>query len=193
MDPGRGERPVGREHRRQPPVVRGQGKELVLAEVGFDLQDLAELADLEALAQFDHRRLEAALVAYAQRDAGFLNRGNGAPDIVTGQAKRLFAKHVFAGARSLLDLFGMEAVRRAQHHRVDIGRLQRGVKICCGAHAKGGRGLASGGFGVDAKQRADHVARGKVARNGAAPPAHADNGGAYHSGLHLRAGADKAA
>ena len=113
MDAGSGERAVGRENWRQAPVVRRQGEEFVLAEIGLDLQDLAELAGLEALAQLDHGRLEAALVAYAQRDAGLFDGSDRAPDVLASQAQGFFAKHVLAGPCRLLDLFGMEAVRGA--------------------------------------------------------------------------------
>ena len=77
------------------------------------MQDLAELAGLEALAQLDHGRFEAALVTDAKGDAGLFDGSNRAPDVLASQAQGFFAKHVLAGACRLLDLLGMEAVRGA--------------------------------------------------------------------------------
>ena len=61
--------PAGRFLLRQAPVVGGHREELVLAEVGLDLQQRAERARARQALQLQERRLEAALVADRERHA----------------------------------------------------------------------------------------------------------------------------
>ena len=62
--------PAGLIGLRQSPIVGRQFQELVLAEIAFQQQRIAEFAGGKALAHLDHGGLEPALVADAQLDAG---------------------------------------------------------------------------------------------------------------------------
>ena len=86
---------------------------------------LAELAAGEALADFDHGRMKAPVEADRQHDAGAPgggDRGLGARPV---ERQRLLDMDVLAGDGRGHHLLGVPAVRRRQHHRVDIGIGQR--------------------------------------------------------------------
>jgi hypothetical protein len=77
VDAGGRQRPDGGVLDREPPVVRRQGQELVLAEVALEDERDAEVTGTDPVAQLDDRRLEAALVPDAQLDAGDPDRLQG--------------------------------------------------------------------------------------------------------------------
>ena len=109
-------------HRRKPaerrfdllraPRRRRQEQRVGIRHAGFDMLDRAELARLDAIAQLDHLRMEAAIVADADRAPGLahgVERGFG---LLLGEGERLLAKDVLAGGRGGLDLLA-DGRRRA--------------------------------------------------------------------------------
>ena len=73
----------------------------------------------EALADFHHRGMEAAVEADRQHDAGFLRRGDGLLGARPVERQRLLDMDVLAGRDRGHHLLGVLAVRRRQHHGVD--------------------------------------------------------------------------
>ena len=136
----------------QPPVVRGQVEELVLAEVALEDQRDARAPRCGRISgRIRHGRLEAALVADAELDT----RPRSPPRSPTSASpprgrQRLLAEHVLAGRGGRHDLLGVEPVRGAQHDRVD-GRCAASassrsavVGTLDGARGRPGRGRRRG-------------------------------------------------
>src|SRR5229473_5781858 len=125
VDPGRGHRPGRRFLGREAPVVGGQREELVLHEVGLDLQQRPQLAAFRHAHQLLDRRLEALLVPDRERDLASIASFHRAQNIGARKRKRLFAEHVLLRARRAHDLLGMQRVRRAEHYALDLRVFQR--------------------------------------------------------------------
>src|SRR6267143_5398377 len=125
MDSGRGHRSGRRFLGREAPVVGGQREELVLHEVGLDLQQRPQLARLRHAHQLLDRRLEALLVADGERDLVSIASFHRAQNIGARQRERLFAEHVLLRVRRPHDLIGMQGVRRAEHNALDLRVFQR--------------------------------------------------------------------
>ena len=94
MNAGGGERPHGRVGVRESPVVFGQGKEFVLAEVALNLQHRTQGAAIDELTQRHHLGLKAALMPYAQHQAARLALGHGNLRVGQSETQRFFAKYM---------------------------------------------------------------------------------------------------
>ena len=110
----------------QAPVVGLQGQELVLAEVGFQLQGRAQGAGLEQLHELKNGGLESFFVSHGQRHARSVHRRTGAQHIGPGHGQGFFTEHVFARLCCGHDLIGVQGVRRTQHHALHL-RIQQSV------------------------------------------------------------------
>ena len=75
----------------------------------------------EPLSDFDHRRMKAPVEADRQHDAGALGRGDRGLGARPVERQRLLDMDVLAGDGRGHHLLGVPAVRRRQHHRVDVG------------------------------------------------------------------------
>src|SRR5215475_4950182 len=100
----------------------GAGARRLLADAGFGG---AKGAVAHAPLHLLQGRMEAAVEADRQHDAGFRGGVHRAPGVVRRQRKRLFAEHVLAGRCGAPHLVAMLAVRRRQHYRVDVRIGQR--------------------------------------------------------------------
>lgn len=113
---------------RKPPVVRRQRKELVLDEIGLDLQRRAELARLHRAHQLLDRRLEALLVPHRERHAALVARRNRLQNIGAGERQRLLAKDVLTiwsvcrvcGVQSTRPLCPCRGVMKRRDGRVEL-------------------------------------------------------------------------
>ena len=86
---------------------------------------LAELAVGEPLSDLDHGRMKAPVEADRQHDAGALRRGDRGLGARPVERQRLLDMDVLAGDRRGHHLLGVLAVRRRQHHGVDVAARQR--------------------------------------------------------------------
>ena len=86
------------------PRRRRQEQRVGIGHGGFDVQDGAELAGPDAVAQLDHLRMEAAVVADADHALGLAHRRDRVLRLPLGERERLLAIDVLAGGRGGLDL-----------------------------------------------------------------------------------------
>ena len=86
----------------------------------FDVQNGAKLAGADHVAQLVHLRMEAAIVAEPERDAGLAHGRDGIFRLLLGERERLLAEHVLAGACRGNHLRSMHGMRRGQNHRIDV-------------------------------------------------------------------------
>src|SRR2546427_2936518 len=106
-----------------------------------------------------------------------------AQDIGARQRKRLFAEHVLLRARGAHDLLGMQRVRRAEHHALDLRVFQRVFEL------RGERKLfflrkgAGGGIRIHGPDHPQLRAALDERDDGLAPPAEPADGDAEL--LHL--------
>ncbi len=157
-------------------VMRG---EQIVADIGLQMQDLAEFAGLDRAARILHRRFVAAFVPDAEHDPGTVARGENALGARGGQGQRLFAEDLLAGGNGREDLLLVLAVRGGDHDRVHIpvrehlvqGRVQREAMRSCEVRGHGGRG-------VHAVRDGEAGALGQTGDDLSAPPAESDHCGA---------------
>ena len=90
----------------------------------FDVQNGAELAGADHVAQLGHFRMEAAVIADRERHAGLAHGGDGVLRLAFGQRERLLAIDVLVGGGRGHHLRRVHGMRRRQHHRVDAGVMQ---------------------------------------------------------------------
>jgi hypothetical protein len=93
---------------------------MLVAEVPFDMQHLAELAGRSDALQRLHRRPQAAIVSDAEDDTGAAARFDHRYGVDRVERKRLLAKHLFAGACGSFDHRPVQRMRRRQHHGPDL-------------------------------------------------------------------------
>ncbi len=87
--------------------------------MAFDVEDVAELAARDDLAQGSERRPEAAVVADREHDAGRAAGLDHAQRVAQLEGERLLAEHLLAGLGARHDLLAVQRVRRRQHDRLD--------------------------------------------------------------------------
>src|SRR5579875_1290512 len=179
MNAGRRERADRRELRREAPIVERQREKFLLAEIALHEQRLSELSRGEPAAEITDGGFEAALVPDSEHQAGFRDGLQRAFGLRPRGTERLFAEDMLAGARGRNDLLGVEAVRRAENHRIDV----RPGK-CIGIFRRHREGLghcrAWPRFGINAEHDADALGSSKFAHDRAPPPAETDHSGANH-------------
>ena len=136
MNAGRGKRPDRIGAIRQSPVIARQFQELVLAEIAFQQQRIAEFAGRKPLAHLDNSGLEAPFVSDAQLDTGLPHRRNRRLRIGHRRAQRLLAEHVTTRPCRCNDLFGVVLLRRTEDDGVDIWIGKRILEPQCRLDAK---------------------------------------------------------
>ena len=143
----------------------------------FDVQNGAEFAAADHVAELDHLRMETAVVADCERDAGLAHGGNGVFGLALGQRERLFAIDVLAGGGRGHHLRRMHGVRRRQHHGVDARMMQHAVvlggevqALLLGERLDLGRDRAR-----RCRREADHVAVLRRLDQRLAPPPQSDD------------------
>ena len=149
----------------------------------FDVQNGAELAGADHVAQLGHFRMETAIVTECERDAGLAHRGDGILRFALGERERLLAVHVLPGRRRGDHLRGMHGMRRGQNHRIDprvreqliVTRrepqtLLLGERLDLRCHRASGAGHEADGVAV----------LGRLNKR-LAPPAKSDDAGFDHS------------
>ena len=177
--------PHGVSSRLRAPRVRLQHQRIGKRHRRFDVQDGAEVAGADPLAQLGHLRMEAAVVAEAERDAGLRRRGDGLlarPPCVS--ANGFSQKTCLPAARAAITCAGVQRVRRRQHDGVDV-RVGEQRLVAVGepsASAPRRTPVTSGGHRArGARHEADHVARALHRLDERlAPPAEAHHGCADH-------------
>ena len=91
------------------------------------MQNGAELAAADHVAQLDHFPMEAAVVADRERHAGFAHGRDRVFGFALGERERLLAIDVLLGGSRRHHLRCVHGMRRRQHHRVDAGVMQHVV------------------------------------------------------------------
>ncbi len=173
------------------PVVGVERQELVVAEVGLDLQDAAEPARIDVGQELGHRRLEAALVPHAEHEAGVAAEVHEALRRRPASGPAASRRRRACRPPPRRDLLVVQRVGRGQHHGLDVRiapALRRGrPRAACRAPPRRAapRPCWARPSGRSARRRCalDHV------DHLAAPPAEADHREIDH--LHHPLGCDQ--
>ena len=156
--------------------------------VASKCRSVPSVPGLDLLAQFGHLRMEAPVVAEAERDPGLCGGGDRRFGIGLVQGEGLLAEDVLADLRGGDRLRRVQRVRRRQHHRIDVRvRQQRVVaestsrellRLAERLHLRRHRARR-------ARDEADLVAVGDGFHEGSPPPSHADDCGSESFQLPL--------
>src|SRR5881409_656909 len=86
---------------------------------GFDVKNRAKTAGPDALAQFVHLGMEAAVVAQPQRHSRLSRGFDCGFRVFFREAERLFTKDMLAGPGSSNNLLRMLGMRRGKYDRIE--------------------------------------------------------------------------
>ena len=95
----------------------------------FDMHERAEIAGMDSPAQGLYLGMKAAIVADAERDAGFRDGLGRALRLALAEGERFFAEHMLAGFGRCRHLSEMAAWRRRQDHGVDAAIGQDRIEV----------------------------------------------------------------
>ena len=99
MDADRGHHPGRRAVRAEPPVVRGEFRELVVADIRLEQEELAQRPFVDEPLQFLECRFPTPLMADAEDLAGGAARLDDATRALASHRQRLLAEQVLARRR----------------------------------------------------------------------------------------------
>jgi hypothetical protein len=158
------------------PAIGVERLEDTVAEIGLDMERLADGAGIEALLELLHRRLPAALMADAEGDARLLAGLDHPLRGLDGERQRLLAEDLLAGGSGLQRQRLMQRVRHGDDDRVDLRILEHLLDIVGERDAVfAGEIVEPVGREVDARRDGDLLILGQRLDHHLAPPAEADH------------------